>query len=225
MLAATYHSGVTSASPEPVDPAGLRVSDTEREQVQQFLSRAMVAGQITPAEYSDRSAAALAARVRGDLVGLLDDLPGASLHVERSVDVLDLRAGVGGAISRRGYWRVPPVVRVHSWVGGVTLDFTGAECTAPVIAVELATGLCSPVLVVPEGATADVDDLLISAGKVRDDTTHRRERGTPHLAIRGRHRLGDVVLRHPRKPRWRPGRKKTTVTREGDGAPGRRTRS
>jgi hypothetical protein len=215
---------VTSASPEPVDPAGLRVSDVEREQVQQFLARAMVAGQLTPGEYSDRAAAALAARVRRDLEGLLDDLPGASLHAQRSVDVLDLQAGVGGSITRKGYWRVPPVVRVRSWVGGVTLDFTDAECTAPVIAIELATGLCSPVIVLPEHATADVDSLRISAGKVKDDTVHRRERGTPHLVVRGRHSLGDVVLRHPRRPRWRPGRRRTDVTREGDGTPGRRAR-
>ncbi|MEJ2863417.1 DUF1707 SHOCT-like domain-containing protein [Actinomycetospora flava] len=215
---------MTSASPEPGDPAALRVSDVEREQVQQFLARAMVAGQITPGEYSDRSAAALAARVRRDLEGLLDDLPGADLHASRSVDVLDLQAGVGGAISRRGYWRVPPLVRVHSWVGGVTLDFSGAEFTTPVVAVELATGMCSPLLVLPEHATADVDDLRISAGKVRDDIHHRRERGVPHLVVRGRHSLGDVILRHPRKPRWRPGRRKTTVTREGDGAPGRGNR-
>lgn len=213
---------MTSASPEPGDPAALRVSDVEREQVQQFLARAMVAGQITAGEYSERSAAALAARFRRDLEGLLDDLPGAELHASRSVDLLELQAGVGGAISRRGYWRVPPLVRVHSWVGGVTLDFSSAEFTTPVVAVELATGMCSPVLVLPEQATADVDDLRIAAGKVRDDIRHRRERGVPHIVVRGRHSLGDVVLRHPRKPRWRPGRRKTTVTREGDGAPGRR---
>ncbi|MHC1561784.1 DUF1707 SHOCT-like domain-containing protein [Actinomycetospora sp. C-140] len=198
---------MTSASPEPGDPASLRVSDVEREQVQQFLARAMVAGQITPAEYSDRSATALAARVRGDLDGLLDDLPGASLQATRPVDVLDLQAGLAGAITRRGYWRVPPLVRVHSWVGGVTLDFTGAEFTAPVVIVELATGLCSPLLVLPDHATADVDDLRIAAGKVKDDTAHRRERGVPHVVVRGRHSLGDVVLRHPRKSRWRPGRR------------------
>jgi hypothetical protein len=217
---------VTSASPEPGDPAALRVSDVEREQVQQFLARAMVAGQITAGEYSDRSAAALAARVRRDLEGLLDDLPGASLQATRPVDVLDLQAGLAGSITRRGYWRVPPLVRVHSWVGGVTLDFSGAEFTTPVVVVELATGLCSPVLIVPEHGTADVDELRIAAGKVKDDTHHRRERGVPHVVVRGRHSLGDVVLRHPRRPRWRPGlpgRRKTTVTREGDATPGRRT--
>lgn len=215
---------MTSASPEPGDPSALRVSDVEREQVQQFLARAMVAGQITAAEYSDRSAVALAARVRRDLEGLLDDLPGASLQATRPVDVLDLQAGLAGSITRRGYWRVPPLVRVHSWVGGVTLDFTGAEFTTPVAVVELATGLCSPLLVVPDQGTADVDELRIAAGRVRDATRHRRERGVPHLVVRGRHSLGDVVLRHPRKPRWRPGRRRTTVSHEGDGTPGRRAR-
>lgn len=216
------------SSPSP-DPAGLRVSDTEREQVQQFLARAMVAGQITPAEYSDRAAIALAARVRRDLEGLLDDLPGATLHASLAVDVLDLQAGVGGTISRRGYWRVPPTVRIRSWVGGVTLDFTDAEFTAPVVAIELATGMCSVVCVVPEHATADVDELRIAAGKVRDETVHRRERGTPHLMLRGHHSLGDVTIRHPRRPRWRPRRpsrrRAPGVEGEGrtDGTPDRRT--
>ena len=200
-------------SPEPPDSGGLRVSDVEREQVQQFLARAMVAGRLTPAEYSDRAATAMAATVRRDLDGLLDDLPGADLHAALATDVLDLRAGVGGAITRRGYWRVPPTVRVHSWIGGVTLDFSGAEFSTSVVAVELATGLCSPTLVVPDRATADVDELRISAGKVRDDTVHRRERGVPHLVVRGRHSLGDVVLRHPRRPRWR-------LRRRGEGSPG-----
>ena len=208
-----------------MDPADLRVSDVEREQVQQFLSRAMVAGQITPAEYSDRSAAALAARVRGDLVGLLDDLPGASLHVERSVDVLDLQAGrrrrdlAAGLLAGAARGARPQLGRRRdAGLHRRRVHRAGDRRSS------WRRGLCSPVLVLPEDATADVDDLRISAGKVRDETTHRRERGTPHLAIRGRHSLGDVVLRHPRKPRWRPGRKKTTVTREGDGAPGRRTR-
>lgn len=214
------------ASPDPVDPGALRVSDTEREQVQQFLARAMVAGQITAAEYSDRAATALGARIRRDLDGLLDDLPGATLHASLAVDVLDLQAGVGGSIGRRGYWRVPPTVRVHSWVGGVSLDFSEAEFTAPVVAVVLATGMCSPVIVVPDGATADVDELRISAGRVHDETVHRRERGTPHVMVRGRHTFGDLTVRHPRRPRrWplrRAGRGSAGEPREpGRGTPDR----
>ena len=168
-----------------------------------MLARAMVAGRLTAAEYSDRAAIALGARVRRDLVGLLDDLPGAALHASLEVDVLDLEAGVGGAISRHGWWRVPPTVRVHSWVGPVKLDFTEAEFVAPVVVIELATGMCSPEIVLPCEATADVDELRISVGRVRDDLIHHRERGTPHVTVRGRHSVGEVALRHPRRPRWR----------------------
>jgi hypothetical protein len=212
---------VRAGSSEPRDDGDLRVSDSEREQVAQFLSRAMVAGQLTPGEYSDRAAVAQAARVRRDLVGLLDDLPGAVLHASLAVDVLDLRAGVGGAIHRRGWWRVPPTVRVHSWVGGVVLDLSEAEFAAPVVAVELATGMCSPVLVLPDTATADVDELRIAAGKVRDETGPRRERGTPHVMVRGRHSFGDVVLRHPRRPRRLLRRVRRLEVRGPDGSPDR----
>ena len=221
---------------EPVDPGLLRVSDAEREDVAAMLARAMVAGQLTPGEYSDRAAAAQSARVRGELDGLLADLPGAALHASLAVDGLDLVAGLGGSLRRRGYWRVPPTVRVASWVGGVHLDFSEADCVTPVVALELNTGLCSPVIVLPDGGTADVDELRVSAGAVRDDTVHRRERGTPHLVVRGRHSFGDVVLRHPVRGRWgrwarpgalgaaRPGRLGALVRRPGGTPPERRPR-
>ena len=186
---------------EPVDPGELRVSDAEREEVAAMLARAMVAGQLTPVEYSDRAAAAQGARVRRELEGVLDDLPGVALHASLAVDVLDLVAGTGGSLHRTGYWRVPPTVRVRSWVGAVHLDFSEAETTTPVTALELHTGMCSPVIVVPEGGTVDVDELRVSAGAVRDETVHRREHGTPHLLVRGRHSFGEVVLRHPRRGR------------------------
>jgi hypothetical protein len=186
---------------EPED-ARERASDGEREDVAGMLARAMVAGRLTPVEYSDRAAIAQAARYRDQLDGLLSDLPGAELHSSHRSDVLALEAGLGGSISRRGYWKVPPTVRVHSWVGGVLLDLSEAECATAVLAVDLATGMCSPTLVLPEGATADVDGLRIAAGSVRDETVHRRERGPLHVSVRGRHAFGDVILRHPVRGRW-----------------------
>jgi hypothetical protein len=186
----------------PDEDARKRASDGEREDVAGMLARAMVAGRLTPGEYSDRVAIAQAARYRDQLDGLLADLPGAVLHSSHGNDVLELEAGLGGSISRRGLWRVPPTVRVRSWVGGVLLDFSEAECDTAVVAVELATGMCSPTIVLPEGGTADVDDLRVSAGAVRDETVHRRERGPLHVSVRGRHAFGDVVLRHPVRGRW-----------------------
>jgi hypothetical protein len=201
MIGAMARRPVQDDQPPPED-ARKRASDGEREDVAGMLARAMVSGRLTPGEYSDRVAVAQAARYRDQLDGLLADLPGAVLHSSHGNDVLELEAGLGGSISRRGLWRVPPTVRVRSWVGGVLLDLSEAECDTAVVAVELATGMCSPTIVLPEGGSADVDDLRISAGAVRDETVHRRDRGPLHVSVRGRHAFGDVVLRHPVRGRW-----------------------
>ena len=142
MIGAMARRPVQDDQPPPED-ARKRASDGEREDVAAMLARAMVAGRLTPGEYSDRAATAQAARYRDQLDGLLADLPGAVLHSSHGSDVLELEAGLGGSISRRGLWKVPPTVRVRSWVGGLLLDFSEAECDTAVVAVELATGMCS----------------------------------------------------------------------------------
>lgn len=53
----------------------LRVSDAERQTVVDELRTHFGAGRIDLAEFEERTQAALAARVRGDLHPLLDDLP------------------------------------------------------------------------------------------------------------------------------------------------------
>ena len=57
-----------------VDP-GMRASDAERDTVAARLARAHLDGRLTQAEFTDRVAAALHARTRGDLNNLTADLP------------------------------------------------------------------------------------------------------------------------------------------------------
>lgn len=57
--------------PEP----DLRVSDAERAQVADLLSKHFTEGRLDQSEHDDRVARAMAAKTRGDLAGLLDDLP------------------------------------------------------------------------------------------------------------------------------------------------------
>lgn len=59
-----------------INPRDLRVSDAERSHVLALLEKATGRGMITLAEYSERSAIAIAARTRGDLNVVLVDLPG-----------------------------------------------------------------------------------------------------------------------------------------------------
>ncbi len=53
----------------------LRVSDAEREYVVRRLERALRDGRLTIVEFDDRTQAAYAARTRGELTDLCEDLP------------------------------------------------------------------------------------------------------------------------------------------------------
>ncbi len=59
----------------PDDGAGLRVSDAERNEVAEKLSRHFADGRLDQAEFKTRLDRALGAVTRGDLDGLFHDLP------------------------------------------------------------------------------------------------------------------------------------------------------
>jgi hypothetical protein len=59
----------------PASTANLRVSDVERNEVADKLSRHFSDGRLDPTEFKERLDAAMSAKTQGDLVGLFDDLP------------------------------------------------------------------------------------------------------------------------------------------------------
>jgi Flp pilus assembly protein TadB len=66
--ASTRHTGFD-------DGSGLRASDAERNEVAERLSRHFADGRLDQAEFKARLDRAMGAVTRGDLDGLLDDLP------------------------------------------------------------------------------------------------------------------------------------------------------
>jgi hypothetical protein len=58
-----------------IEPAGMRISDTEREQAVRMLGEHMSVGRLDVEEYGERSARATAAKTRGELSALFTDLP------------------------------------------------------------------------------------------------------------------------------------------------------
>ncbi len=66
-----HHSVVT----EPVRPEDMRISDAERDVVQERLRRAHGVGQLDLGEFDERVKAVWSARTRGDLQGVTADLP------------------------------------------------------------------------------------------------------------------------------------------------------
>ncbi len=72
---------------------------------------------------------------------------------------------------------------MQSLVGSVLLDFTRADNPHPVVEVELEIAAGSVKLLLPDGATANVDDLLAALGEIKSRVPSRPRAG--RSALRG----------------------------------------
>jgi hypothetical protein len=139
-----------------------------------------------------------AARYAADLLPPFADLPGDDLGpvapAARRTGPLLLRTGTG-ALRRAGAWAVPPTIRVRSALGTVLLDFCDAPLP-PTVDVRLELGAGSARLLLPDGATADVDGMLSGMGTVRSKMASTPVPGRPHFHVHGRSVMGSVTVRH-----------------------------
>src|SRR6266700_4945741 len=142
--------------PRPSAAPAIRASDTEREDVLRRLQDAFAEGRLDDDEFDSRMRAALSARTRTDLDGLLADLPavasarpavpGAALPSEGRYAI-----AIKGSVRRAGRWRVPHRLTTFAYKGGSQLDLRAAELTAQVTAIR-AVGYKSDVqIIVPPG--------------------------------------------------------------------------
>lgn len=193
----------------------IRISDADRERAAVRLQTALGEGRITVDELEERLAVVYASRYASDLSPVFADLPGGVAAVAglagagpapavpggdpASVSTpsgppLVLRTGMG-TLRRVGPWRVPPRLRVQSVMGSVQLSFVEAQLAGPVTEIELQLGAGSARLVLPDGATADVDGLVSGMGSVRSRVPSRPRPDRPHFRVYGRTGMGSVVVR------------------------------
>lgn len=181
-------------------PPGIRISDADRERAAGRLQQALAEGRITFDELEERLAAVYAARYAADLLPPFADLPGgtgvpvAPAPAEPSGRPLVLRTGIG-TLRRAGPWTVPSRIRVQSIMGSVVLDFSETS-VPPTVDVQLELGAGSARLLLPDGATADVDGVVSGMGNVRSRVGSRRVPGRPHFHVHGRTAMGSVAVRH-----------------------------
>ena len=197
-----------------VDPRRYRISDADRERAAQRLHTAMAEGRITFAELDERLGQVYAALHAEDLEPPLADLPPehpapSGLAVAPAVaptawqpappagpaPVL-LKSGVGD-IKRNGAWQVPPVLEVQSTMGDAVLDFTRAVLPQQVVEVRIKLGAGDARLILPDGATADVDGVSAGMGSVKSKVPAGPQPGQLHVVVRGKVSMGDVVVRYP----------------------------
>jgi hypothetical protein len=189
---------------QPPDPPGIRISDADRERAASRLQKALAEGRITVSELEERLSVVYAARYEADLVPPLADLPGgvvpvaSAALVPRSVDPvgapLVLKAGMS-TLKRTGDWDVPARLRLQSSMGTIVLDFCETVIHHPVVDVEVDVGAGTVRLLVPDDATANVDEVVSGMGTVKSKVPSRPREGAPHFVVHGRSGMGTVVVR------------------------------
>ena len=185
----------------------IRVSDAEREQVVELLGQAATEGRLTLDEYADRATAAHAAKTRGELARLTDDLPVdspvATPPVLRgsSVATREKLTAVFGDDVRKGAWRVPEVVQAKALFGDCRIELQDAHLQHRVTTIEAEAIFGDVTIVVPEGMDVRMTGRAIFGDK-RSKLKGPVVPGSPVIEVHCNVVFGAVTVRPPRKPWW-----------------------
>jgi DUF1707 SHOCT-like domain len=157
-------------------PEEMRASHLDRDRVADVLRVAAGDGRLTADELDQRLEQALTARTLGELAVLTRDLPAPGLAAGPSPlsaaqpgtlkDVIRI-SRQGGRTKRLGRWLVPPCIDVQVGWGHVTLDFTEAMLTQPVLRIDAEIGSGSLTLITRPGIDVDADGVATRSGRVK----------------------------------------------------------
>ncbi|WP_336206274.1 DUF1707 SHOCT-like domain-containing protein [Nonomuraea sp. LPB2021202275-12-8] len=174
----------------------IRASDADRERIAQQLQQAFTEGRLDHLELEDRLGLALTAKIYADLTKLVEDLP-----AEAPAEAVALET-VHDHIKRTGDWAVPRRLRIATKHGGAHLDLSEAIILHPVVEIELALKYGSAKIVLPPGATANIDAFRATYGTASTaDVPGRPRPGVLHVVVLGETKYGQLAIRYPRK-RW-----------------------
>jgi hypothetical protein len=161
--------------PAAVPGEGLRASHADRDQVVEVLRVAAGDGRLSAEELDDRLERALTARTYAELAALTADLPatpgaavmppGAAAAAVTPKELARIHVH-GSSVRRDGHWVVPKELDVRVKGGAVTLDFTEAVITQPLLRItaEVRGGVLR--LITRPGVVVDADDISVHGGGV-----------------------------------------------------------
>lgn len=167
--------GGQSDLPATVAGEELRASHADRDQVVELLRVAAGDGRLSAEELDDRLERALTARTYAELATLTADLPaapgaavvppgaGAASATPRDL----VRIHVHGSSARRdGRWVVPKELDVQAIGGSVTLDFTEAVITQPLLRITAEVRGGALRLITRPGIVVEAGDISQRGGSV-----------------------------------------------------------
>lgn len=212
---------VTNEPGDSLEPARLRASNADREQVARTLNTAMADGRLTPAELAERLDQVYGARTLGELEPLTRDLPdhrplvppvassgpwspgphptGTSLPAYRigGAPTSNVAIGVMSGAERKGPWGVPAQFSAVAFWGGVELDLTQARFTTPTVTITAVAIMGGVEIVVPDDITVIVNGVGIM-GAFEDKAQVQGPPGAPVVRVNGMAFWGGVEVKRGR---------------------------
>ncbi|MEU0572661.1 DUF1707 domain-containing protein [Nonomuraea sp. NPDC005983] len=165
------------------------VSGFDRERAVELVQQAYADGRLGPAELEQRLELALTATSSHELEPVVADLPDEVVHL----------AATGGRVTRTGDWHVPRRLRIDSEYGKVRLDLSRAHVPYTRIDIELWLAYGGAAIILPAGASANVDGVRTEWGSVTCKAPGRQSPGRLHVQITGELPYGRLTIRTARR--------------------------
>lgn len=157
------------------------------------LQRAVGAGRLTLAEFTDRVDVALAAETRAEMREALQGLPADSPIVGAGASPPAF--SVFGDVRVRGRWRLRARNRAITIFGDVRLDLRDSVCSESEVRIEGWTVFGDVEVIVPEGIEADLSGFTIFGDRRLELAAVPRSPQTPMVRVHGMSIFGDLRVR------------------------------
>lgn len=188
----------------------MRVGDNDRQQIVHRLEQAYAEGRLTLEEFSERTAAAWAAKTTHDLVPLTKDLPAvghttAPVPLPASTDFSiapgtepppsSTTIAIMGGRDVKGRWRPARHNKVVAIMGGANLDLRHAEFNGPEIAISYFALMGGGEIIVPEGVRVEVGGFAFMGGHSENIADVPVVPGTPVVKVKIFALMGGVDIK------------------------------
>lgn len=195
----------------------MRVSDADRHQVAEVLRTAAGEGRLDLDELDERLEATYAAKVYGDLVPILADLPSGAVDLPHAASPVVRHPGsavpadtpthgsslaIMGGQDRKGVWAVGPSHTAFALMGGITLDLREAVLTSRETVIT-ATAIMGGVDIHVNASTKVVVDGLGIMGAFdqgKDEVEAELDASSPVVHVKGLALMGGVSVTRKRMP-------------------------
>jgi hypothetical protein len=184
------------------EPDQLRISDADRHRVAEVLRDAAGEGRLDIDELEERLEATYAAKVYGDLVPIIVDLPGNQLNLPTAAAPVlrpaatpalgtavrhDTSIAIMGGQDRKGVWEVGPTHTAFSMMGGVVIDLRQAVFASPEVVITANAVMGGIDIIVNAHTNVVVQGIGIMGGfdQARDRVPPELDGSSPLVRVRG----------------------------------------